>query len=359
MPDAEQLVADAEPLDTTVRLDDAARDTLADKIGNSLAEAIGDEPVPAATPAAADPDPEPEGEPEPEPVKDGDPEPEPEPKKDGDPEPEGAADDGSPTLPEAYRRSAAARGWQEADIDRFWKADPELAIRTFDAIHQSRNAELAEFARAGRLLKQAATDPSVSPAMKPADVAAAAAKLPEAIDTEALIARFGNEELVTGIVGPVNAILAEIHKVLPEIQAGVQVVRETQQNTLGQQIEAFFTSKPLEPYAEVYGSQKDGLTDTTRANRIKVLELADAIRAGALHQGRDMGVEEALEAAHHSIASEFTVKTVRKQIQNAVAARGAAVTLKPKSGKPAAGKAGATDRLAKVQEGLSRVFGGA
>ncbi|MCX7429364.1 MAG: hypothetical protein NTW96_27540 [Planctomycetia bacterium] len=355
--DTEQLVADGEaPVD--LRLGDDARDALAEKIGNDLASAISDDVTPAPEPIAAKPDPAPAPIVEPKPVaaKPADasapvvaPAPE-------DGTPEEAADDGSPTLPEAYRRSAHARGWQDSDIDRFWKADTELALRTFDGIHQSRNAELAQFAQIGRTVR-----PDGAPAQAaPVAAVAGSVSLPSAIDAAALIEQYGNPDMVNAIVGPVNQVLAALNAVLPEIQAGVQLTRETQMDNLGKQIEGFFTAAELEPYQEVYGKTQTGLTPENKGNRAKVLELADAIRAGALHQGRDMSVQEALDAAHHSVASEFTVKTVRRQIQSAVEARGAAVTLKPKGGTPAAaGKVSdSASREAKVAAALAGVFGG-
>lgn len=346
MSETEQLVSDGD-VQEQVRLSDGDRDTLAGKISDSLAAAFEDEP---AAPAEATPEPVAgAGEAREAVAPDGTPE---VPATTGVVAPVEAADDGSPTLPEAYRRSAHARGWQDTDIDRFWKADTELALRTFDGIHQSRNAELAEFARMGRAVKGGTADATQV-------VAQQVSGLPQAIDVGALVAKYGNEELVTGLVGPVNEVLAAMRAVLPEIQAGVQTVRETQMDTLGKQIEGFFTASPLAPYAEVYGTVQAGLTETNKANRTKVLELADAIRAGALHQGRDMGVAEALDAAHHSVSSEFTVKTVRQQIQKTVEKRAAAVSLKPQArGAGSTGKPGdAAARLAKVTQGLAGVFG--
>lgn len=361
--DTEQLVADGEVKDDGVQLEPEARTALAGKIAGSLADAMEDADDDDADPVVPDSDPEaaspadgsdPETPDEPEAGKD--PEtPNGKPKEAAEP---GEAPDGSPTLPDAYRRSAHARQWTDEEIDAFWNADPERALSTFDKIHASRNAELAEFAKLGRQMKAGQT-PQPTAGAAGADPAGG---LPPSIDIEALISQHGEENagMIHGIVDPVNQVLGQLHQVLPEIQSGLNAIRETEQKALGQQIEGFFTGESLKPYGSVYGTQAEGLSQEQTAHRMKVLELADALIAGSAYQGKEMPVEDALAAAHLSVSSEFTKQTVRQEIKDKLQKRKAAVGLKPnaRSKEKSGGKPkNDGDRVKKVAEGLSSVFG--
>jgi len=58
--------------------------------------------------------------------------------------------DDEPVLPDAYRRAAIHQGWKPEDVDEYFAANSELAMRTFGNIHESTNKISQEFADLGR-----------------------------------------------------------------------------------------------------------------------------------------------------------------------------------------------------------------
>ena len=345
-------------------LSDTDKNALADKIGQAFAEAQSDtvdEPAgeldegTTADDDAADGDPIPAEE-EPEATEDDDATNESAPK-------EAAAAEGDPaepTLPEVYRRSLKADNWTDAEIDEFYNANSEIAIRTAQRIHTTRNATTAEYARVGRLQQQQAPA-APAPAPEPAVPLATPVQSGfDPIDEEALIAQYGNEELVRALAGPVNEALRTIRDVMPELNAGVEDIRQSQQATLQRQTEKFFLADEQKPYTTVYGTMEAGLTAEQEVNRAKMLECADAVRAGAFNQGRDMTVDEALEMAHGYVSSDFKAEAARKGLKQKVRKRAAGTTLKPNTRQRQETSGPATtdrEREAKVREGLTLALG--
>ncbi len=367
-PETEQLVDEKVVVPTEAEetmLSDTGKDALADKIGQAFAKAQGDdvdEPAgeldegTTADDDAAEVDQTPAEE-EPEATDD---------DATNEPAPEEAAaaegDPAEPTLPEVYRRSLKADNWTDAEIDEFYHANSEIAIRTAQRIHSTRNATTAEFARIGRLQQQQAP---AAPAPAPEPAVPLAAPVQSGftpIDEEALIAQYGSEDLVRGLVGPVNAALRTIREVMPELNAGVEDIRQSQQATLQRQTETFFLADEQKPYTAVYGTMEVGLTAEQEANRAKMLECADAVRAGAFNQGRDMTVDEALEMAHGYVSSDFKEAAIRKDMKQKVRKRAAGTTLKPNTRQRQETSSPSTtdrEREARVRDGLNRALGSA
>ena len=246
---------------------------------------------------------------------------------------------GSPTLPEAWKRSAEARGYTPAEIDEALKEAPDFAMRTFERLHASRNAEIAAWAHAGRQHRQRETgtvDASEQPAPSPATPIPAQFPL---VDEEALIEEFGNEAVVRAVAVPFNKMMAQVNAVLPTLVKGAKDAETANQQALVTSIEEYFTGKPLEVFGEFYGALAKGVLSQSQVdNRNKVLEMADAILAGAKLQGRDLGLAEALTAAHDAVSSDFRDKQARSALTKTAKARSAGRTLQP------TGKRGAADR---------------
>ncbi len=232
----------------------------------------------------------------------------------------------SPTLPAAYRRSLLASEWTEKEIDDFFVSNPDGAMVFAEKVHRTRNTQTAQFAAAGR---QALQPPAVVEAPPP--------EMPgsfERIDTDALIDKFGgNEEMVTAVLGPVNKMIDQMNAVLPEMKANVETSKNLRRQTLGKTVEDFFVRDDMKAFAEVYGdSSADslaGLTDAQQQSRGKVLEMADAIVAGAMLQNRRLAPEEALTMAHDSLSVEYRTEVARTELKKKVRARASGVTLKP------------------------------
>lgn len=277
--------------------------------------------------------------------------------KDADDEPSAS------TLPAAYRRSLKAYDWTDEEIDAAVTSAPAKFLVTAERIHRNRNAETAQFADLGRKAREAATTPPAAPqpatATTPPVVEPGGLKL---INTEDLIERFGgNEELVNGLVGPVNETIQQINSVLPELRSNIQTVKRAREDTLATQIEGFFTSADMKVFTDFYGNLGETpLTADQQGHRNDVLEMADAIVAGASMQGRRLSVDDALLAAHDSVASEQVASQVRAKIKKGTMKRAKGVTLKPSGGGKSKSGSKPTTRGQledKVREKLGRVFG--
>lgn len=260
----------------------------------------------------------------------------------------------APTLPAAYRRSLKAYGWEDADIEAALQHDETAFTLTAMKIHKTRNDEIAKFAEQGRRLRQDAgnrTPESETPKSP------TAAEL-KTIDTDALIEKYGNEEIVMAMAAPMNAAIAEMQALMPEVRKSVASAKRTQQEALGKAIDTFFGGTDMEPYSELYG--KPGIRTPEQTEKFDgVLELADAILAGAAEQGRKLSFEDAMESAHSDVSKGFTKTAVRTEIKKSIKKRGGSLTLKPsKGGKtPKAGQPKTQKQLeVRVQAALSKAF---
>lgn len=287
------------------------------------------------------------------------------------PAPEAAAPTGASTLPAAYRRSAKARDWSDAEIDGFFNANPDLAIKTFQKMHESRVKEVSEWAAMGRQARSAQQPPPPAPAAAPqastpapADPMAALKPIDITASAKALAEKFGNEDLLSEVIGtlagPLNAAIIAVQPLLQQAKAQQAVAVQTQVENLGRAVEGFFTSKDMEPFKDIYGTDKT-LTPERITARQKVLEMADALVAGAQMQGRRLSVEEALALAHDATASPVKEKVIREQIQRSVTERSRGLTLRPTNrGTPATNDGPPRDRqelLNRAKERLENAFG--
>lgn len=260
----------------------------------------------------------------------------------------GAVADGpdpdAPTLPDAYRRSLKAYGWNDDEIDTNLKTLGDKFLDTAQKIHTNRNAEVQQWANAGRQAREQQQQPggATDPARQPTDDANLPSSL-KPVDSEALKEKYGEDELIAEIVGPVNATIKAINALLPQLEQGVQHSQQNEQQALIREIEGFFTDESLKPYRELYGDSTNGQTLQPEHwdRRNKVLETADALMAGAKLQGRNIDVREALELAHDSVSTEFKETAVRNGIKKEAKKRNRGITNKPSSrGKGGAGETG-------------------
>jgi hypothetical protein len=262
------------------------------------------------------------------------------------------------TLPAAYIRSAKARGWTDDEIVRFAKADPDLAMKTFERNHQSRTQEINEWAELGRKTRQAPSPgPAAQPAVTPAPRSTASALTP--IDVQAMVDKFGNQELIEAIVGPVNAAIAAMAPIVEGATAAQTQAKQAASETLAKTVQDFFTGKAMKPYADAYGMALSSLTREQVDARSKVLETADALIAGAAFQGRQLSVDEALTLAHDSVSSGLKESVIRNKIQASVTKRAKGITLKPTAQGRAAAGGPPRDRqelLGRAEDRLAKAF---
>lgn len=240
-------------------------------------------------------------------------------------------DANAPTLPAAHIRTLKAYEWTDAEIAQNLKVLGSKFVETAAKLHKNRNDETLKWAEAGRVAKtQQQQQRQNAPA--PVDTSAA---LP-LLDSKALKAEFGDDKLFDKIVGPVNAAIERMNVMLPQLQQVQNQSVTNQQDSLIRHIDGFFGSKELEPYKEIYG---DTSTDEGRQafianaehrkSRDKVLEMADAIQAGAERQGRSLSLGEVLTLAHDALSSSYKIKAVRTKIKAELQQRSRAISQRP------------------------------
>jgi hypothetical protein len=238
----------------------------------------------------------------------------------------------APTLPVAYIRSAKARGWTDEEIQSAVDLNPDKALQTFERMHTSRSQEISEWAELGRKVRSQTPAASATP---PASVnatpvsAAPAPSVLRPINVQEMVEKFGNQELIEALAGPVNAAIQALTPIMERAKASETRAKQTAQEQLGKVVQDFFTDKSMAPYAESYGGDIAKLTETQVEMRGKVLEMADALIAGATFQGRKLSVQEALTLAHDTVSAPVKESVIRDQIRQSVKKRAAGITLRP------------------------------
>ena len=231
-----------------------------------------------------------------------------------------AAADGAPTLPQAIRRSLKAYQWSEDEIDEAFARDPDGFLATASKIHATRVQETQQWAALGRQQQEQDDAPA-----KPAAPASVPVIDFDSLADESGIDRSVLEKMFTPVVNAIDTL----NQVLPDINNGVAAIESNKQAELARQIDSFFQSEDLKPYTEFYGHTWDECSDAQQKHRDQVLELADHMITGAAVHGRRLNAFEAMELAHHTVASEETEGVVRKKLAAQVQSRRNGTTIKP------------------------------
>lgn len=278
-------------------------------------------------------------------------------KEETDEEESEAAANDAPALPASYRRSLVWAGWTPDEIDAGVAQNSDLMLQVAERVHAKRAQEAAEFGRLGRerLESERKTEgrdgETVSPAKK-----SDADTIP-LLDVQALKDEHGEDPLIDKIVGPVNQMIGRLNDVLPTLNNGLDVINRSQADTMGQTVDQFFGQKHMASYEEFYGKSFQDADGAQLDNRDAVLQMADAILAGADQQGRELSVDEALDFAHQSVAAKFSSAAVRKDIVGQVRKRKESVTVRPSKTKQSQKSADPrTDLERKVAGSLSGIF---
>jgi len=237
-------------------------------------------------------------------------------------------DPSAPTLPDAYRRSLKAYGWEDEDIDQNLKVLGANFITTAGKIHANRNNEVQQWAEQGRQARDA-QNPTQTPAAAPAKSGQLPSQL-ASVDARKLTELYGDEELVNAIVGPVNATIAAINLILPGLNDSMQKSQQSETQALVTEIETFFGSEPMKKgYGVLYGDGVNVNTAAQQANRNAVLDQAEAIIYGATRQGRTLTVSDALALAHDSVAAPFREQAIKANITRQAKDRNRGISVRP------------------------------
>jgi hypothetical protein len=234
------------------------------------------------------------------------------------------------SLSPLHRKAAALNGWDSADIDAFYKADPAAAERMFERLHTQTLDQYRQLAASGQQVLNGNTT-AAAPAQgntpaaaAPAATTQAPANALEALFTDKALAEFAEnngEELVEKFLKPFRAQVYE-----PVMQMR-QWYEAQQRDALKTQVEATF--KGFEgDFGDIYGKGRD-ITPQQLDARSKVAMLADALAVGADKQGRSMSVQDALEAAHTLFTADKRAEIERRAILGKVQKRSASITSRP------------------------------
>ena len=230
----------------------------------------------------------------------------------------------TPTLPAAYVRSLKAAQWTDEEIASGLKINPDKFLQMAERVHAARNAETREWANRGQQQKQTQTQAtSAAPAVQPP----AAAGLQQ-IDIEALKKKYGDEPFVTELA-KANQVIQQAQEMQKWISQSQERQSRAEMETIGRQVEAFFSSDELKLYSDLYGASTATMTPEQQAARVKLLDTADMISVGARGLNRNLTLDEILQRAHESVSGPVKSKVAAQAIKTQVQQRAKALTLRP------------------------------
>lgn len=250
-----------------------------------------------------------------------------------EPDARAAADDAdepsdAPTLSDAQRRSLHAYGWTDDDIKEEIAHSGDRFMRTVDRLHAKRNEEVAQWAEAGRQARSQ-DDPPAEPDT-PADPMPVQAGALTPIDAAKIKETYGDDDLVDAVVAPVNAAINKINVILPQVQAAQQAVQQAEVDHVSRQVDGFFASDALVPFAGLYGSAKAGLTKPHVDKRNEVLDTAfDLITGARSVRGVTMSINEGLELAHQLVSKDFKTQQATAEVKKVAKKRAKGISMKP------------------------------
>ena len=287
--------------------------------------------------------------------------------KAADPDDDGGGDSTTPYggVDSRLVNAAKRRGWSEDRIQRLIKADEELAIDTFDQLLQDANNLSQEYATLGRHVQQSngqvppqqagqADQQGQQPpqqqvpygqGQQPIQPGQQPQANPSGQQQGGLLPKFSfqgeqtkglDEGFVQIVLTPIQEHMDRIGQVLNNVVAGHdRFIQERQNEVLYQQIDSYFDGLG-DGYQDLYGKgARSELNQQAMESRRRVVREADAIRYGAMAQGRNVSVAEALEMAHSLVSTPHRDQAARRKITNGLQQRQAQVTVRPtnKTGK--------------------------
>lgn len=331
--EAEAIAAEEKlETDTQSRLDKLFKD------GETVDEVEEDDSTPEPESAVDEPKPATDktDEAEPKPAKEAEVKP-PVPMPEAKPAEEPAKPADVKPLPDAYVRAAIHQGWTQKEVEEQYKLNPEITTRTLGKLYESTNRlskDYAEFGRAKKAAQTSAPTPSPAPAAAPAPAAPVVDP-----DIAAVRAAYGDDPIVKVVEGLTAKLKAYESKPVAAPEPAAAPVNTEAMSAIRQEVDTFFTDPTIKSYSELYGGNSiklgeknwDGLTDAQKKARWDVLGIAQDILVGAVAQGREMTVPEALEKAHLIVSEPVREKVVRNDLMAQVVKRAKGLTLKPSS----------------------------
>ena len=227
------------------------------------------------------------------------------------------------TLPEYLRHAAKRSKMSDGEIDAFYLANPDAAVKLFDNLHNS-HSDLG--ARYGQIGQMAAMQKSQPPTAQPDSQSQQA---PTEVDAfmqktygQSLAGfndRFG-EGFVDDILKPLVAPVYQVE----------QRYQKQEREAMGQSVGSFFKTLPKE-YGSLYGNgDPSKLTVEHGEARQEVSQMADWIRTGASQSnGLQLSVEEALDMAVAQHSTPHLASLERNRLMESLQKRSAKMTSRP------------------------------
>jgi hypothetical protein len=233
------------------------------------------------------------------------------------------------TLTAALRQAAKRNGYEDAEIDRLYAADPELATKSFSRLYEAYNRLSEDYARLGQAnvaaipTGQGQGQPTPQQNVQQPTIMA---ELNKVFDQKSLqsLAETQGQEFVDNFIMPLKRDLIDpVSKLLGKLQAqeDAQVQRDVATAFKGWEGD----------FGDVYGpADPQQRTALHQRNRLDVAREAEWIYEGAQRSGIDMPVGEALERAHERMFGKDRIAVQeRKKLTSAVQSRSQQITARP------------------------------
>lgn len=225
-----------------------------------------------------------------------------------------AAVEPTPALDPNLRFVAQHFGWNDKQIDKLYKADPELATQTFEQFH---NAFTAMSRQQGLLPGQGASQQPNPAAQRPQ---APVSKIDNLVANLAEFSAQNGEPLGDFVKSLHDELVVPFRQMQAELQVQKQQAVAAEATTV--------TTDLAGKFPDVYGAgEKVNLIQQT--TRQKLYEVADQLRAGAYQQGKEMSVKDAITRAHLIVTADRQQAAGRKQVQQQVQRRAKQITARP------------------------------
>jgi len=245
-------------------------------------------------------------------------------------------DEDTPTpLPDNYFRAAVHQDWTPEDIQEFYAENPERALKTFKKIYESTNfitKQTADLGRKSKQLSEKLTNAEKPPVLK--------SEFQE-IDIEGIRKKYSDtDDPIIDLIGQ----LSRQNKVMYDKVNALETSSKPASKTSDEDVKVwngitnFFGDNALNVFKGFYGAAKVNedwgtvLTGEQLKNRIKVVEMADQVLAGAELQGRDMDYDEALHLAHLVVSDNIRETIIRNEIKSKIKERSKGITVKSTGG---------------------------
>jgi hypothetical protein len=336
---------------------------LVEKVAGDMEKVFGeevstDEPKPKAEKKDEKPETTPKKEEGEEDEVESEPESEPEPKKK---EAVAAAKTDAPTLPAAYRRAAKYYGMTDEEVDDLFKSSPELALKHFGKQAASMQAETAQWSALGREKKAAL----IAEQKRQQEEAARTGRGQadpfdiKPVDVEGLIKKYGNDELIRDLVGPLNATIEALRPLISTTMENREYVQGVKRTETRNTIDEFFSHADLKPFVDLYGVKRGELSPEQAAKRDKVLEIADEMMMGAQVRNQRISLHDALNLAHDVVSAGHKTIAARTELKKGLKTRADGVALRPSRRGSEAGDGTPKDEaelVARTKGRLAKIF---